>query len=55
MKKRSFIAMALAALFFSATVSVFAAGVTTSNDNNGAVTVSDRVGQNDVTGTYVPD
>ena len=55
MKKRSFIAMALAVLFLSATVSVFGAGETTSNDTNAAVTVGHGVGANDVTGTYVPD
>ena len=55
MKKRSFIAMALVALFLSATVSIFAAGETTSNDTNSAVTVGHGVGANDVTGTFVPD
>jgi len=55
MKKRSFIAMALAVLFLSATVSVFGAGETTSNDTNSTVTVGHGVGANDVTGTYVPD
>ena len=47
--------MALAALFLSATVSVFGAGETTSNVTNSEVTVGHGVGANDVTGTYVPD
>ncbi len=55
MKKRSFIAMALVALFLSATVSVFAAGDTTSKDTNVTAPGGHLVGANDVTGTYVPD
>lgn len=58
MKKRSFIAIALATLFLGATLSVFSADNTGAKNTNGgnAVTVPDgKVGANDVTGTYVPD
>ncbi len=55
MKKRSFIATALVALFLSATVSVFAAEVISSNDTEVTLPGGNRVGAGDVTGTYVPD
>jgi 2-iminoacetate synthase ThiH len=54
MKKRSFIAIALATLFLGATLSVFSAE-NTKADGTTPVTVGDKVGANDVTGTFVPD
>ena len=55
MKKRSFIAMALVALFLTAGVTVFGAGDTNSTDTSCTGNVGHGVGAGDVTGTYVPD
>ena len=54
MKKRSFIAMALATLFLGATLSVFSAE-NTKADGTTPVIEGGNVGANDVSGIFVPD